>query len=448
MDDPNGVIQHNGQFHLFYQWIADSTHRNGAPFHWGHAVSDDLVHWRDLPVAISPTPDGPDQTGCWSGSSVIDDGVPTCIYTGHGDTGFGVCLATADNDMRVWRKHPASPVIHQPLEAYGFPGNDPYVWRDEESWCCVLTGGVKDVGGVVLLYRSDNLIDWRFVGPLLTGTESSTGSGWEFANVFELDGQYVLTVSGGGLWKSFYFVGDMTGDKFTPRHVDLIDAGGHFYAPYTFIDDHGRRIQYGWSWEGRHEDDYLAAGWSGVHTIGRVLSVRDDNTLGFEPIEEIETLRGDCIETAGSLTAAGDMVEIIVEFATGDWCEAGLIVRASADLQEQTRIVCNRAAGTLCIDRSRASLDPSVHQHVYRTEPIAKSTGGPFVLQADEPLKLRVFVDRSIIEVFANSRMVLTSRVYPTRNDCVHVGSFGARGTVRIWQMQPIWPVSRSIPGR
>ena len=85
---------------------------------------------------------------------------------------------------------------------------------------------------------------------------------------------------------------------------------------------------------------------------------------------------------------------------------------------------------------------------MYRTEPIAKSTGGPFVLQADEPLKLRVFVDRSIIEVFANSRMVLTSRVYPTRNDCVHVGSFGARGTVRIWQMQPMWPVSRSIPGR
>ncbi len=83
MDDPNGVIQVGGEYHLFYQWIPNSPSRSGGPFHWGHAVSNDLVHWRDLPIALSPTPGGPDREGCWSGSAVLDGGAPTIVYRGR-----------------------------------------------------------------------------------------------------------------------------------------------------------------------------------------------------------------------------------------------------------------------------------------------------------------------------------------------------------------------------
>ena len=161
-----------------------------------------------------------------------------------------------------------------------------------------------------------------------------------------------------------------------------------------------------------------------MHTIGRVLSPAPDGTLGCEPIEEIETLRGAHQRSDGRLLAAGDMCEIMAEFAVGGSGQAGLIARASPDLAEQTRVVYDRSSGRLTIDRTRASLDPTVHQHVYRAEPQAKTTGGPIRLRDGESLRARVFVDRSIVEVYANGRTVLTSRVYPTRRDSVQGGAF------------------------
>ena len=459
MDDPNGVIEHNGVYHLFYQWIADSPHRNGGPFHWGHAVSDDLVHWRDLPPALSPTPDGPDRTGCWSGSSIIHQGVPTLMYTGRGDGPGGACMATSDTEMINWVKHPASPVIHQPPHGYEGTGSDPYVWRQDDGYYCVMTGGVKDVGGLALLYRSDDIVQWQFAGPLATGQKQQTGAGWECANLFALDGRHVLTFSGSPLWKSFYAVGEYRDHRFTAQRYEVIDQGGHFYAPYTFIDSRGRRIMYGWSWEGRHEDDYVAAGWSGVHTIGRVLSLGDDGRLGFEPIEEIAKLRGQhrridrqTIATGDATwfeDAGGDMIEVMADVDVGHSDAVSLIVRATPDAREQTRVVYDRTAGTLSIDRTIASLNPAVHQHVYRTEPQAKTTGGPFALTGGQMLRLRVFVDRSIIEVYANGRMCLTSRVYPTRLDALNVGIVATGDEAElvsadVWQVTPIWPVETS----
>ena len=103
MNDPNGLIYWKGHYHLFYQYVP-----NDPPWetkHWGHAVSTDLVHWLDLPVALAPTPGGPDQDGCFSGCAVNHDGVPTLIYTGVRGEHQLPCLATSPDDLITWQKY-------------------------------------------------------------------------------------------------------------------------------------------------------------------------------------------------------------------------------------------------------------------------------------------------------------------------------------------------------
>ena len=105
MNDPNGVIHWKGRYHLFYQHNPNDT--VGNDIHWGHAVSADLVHWTHLPIALAPTPGGPDVDGCWSGCAVDHDGIPTLIYSGNSGGRQLPCIATSDDDLLTWRNTPA-----------------------------------------------------------------------------------------------------------------------------------------------------------------------------------------------------------------------------------------------------------------------------------------------------------------------------------------------------
>ena len=157
MDDPNGVIQVGGEYHLFYQWIPNSPSRSGGAFHWGHAVSNDLVHWRDLPIALSPTPGGPDQEGCWSGGAVNNQGTPTIVYRGRVGGSTAACIATSTDGLLTWKKHLDNPVISEANEEDDYPAGDPYVWREGDFWYCVMGTHTK-TGGAAVLYRSADLL--------------------------------------------------------------------------------------------------------------------------------------------------------------------------------------------------------------------------------------------------------------------------------------------------
>jgi len=154
MNDPNGLIQWQGQTHLFYQYTPGSA-LSGVKY-WGHAVSRDLVHWEHRPVATAPTPDGPDAGGIWSGCAVDDDGVPTAVYTGIDPE--VVCIATSADGLLTWDKHPANPVIAGPPPelAAGAENDfrDPYVWREQGAWHLVLGCKQTGQGGMILRYRS------------------------------------------------------------------------------------------------------------------------------------------------------------------------------------------------------------------------------------------------------------------------------------------------------
>src|SRR6266487_6704302 len=123
LNDPNGLIQWGGTYHLFYQYNPNGPFH--ATIHWGHAASADLVHWRHLPIALAPTPGAADADGCWSGCAVNDGGVPTLIYSGHRNGEQRACLATSADGLLTWQKHPGNPVIPGPP-----PGLDLVAFRD------------------------------------------------------------------------------------------------------------------------------------------------------------------------------------------------------------------------------------------------------------------------------------------------------------------------------
>jgi len=457
MNDPNGLIQWKGRVHLFYQ------HNPNGPFwgtiHWGHAVSGDLVHWTDLPIALSPTPGGPDERGCWSGCAVDDDGIPTLIYTGVYPE--RPCMATSTDGLLTWEKYAGNPVIAAPpkdLDVVGF--RDHSVWREGDTWYQVIGSGIQGLGGTALLYRSPDLVHWEYLNPILVGDEDQagpmwTGTMWECPDFFFLGDKHVLVVSAHASRPLYtaYFVGTYADHRFTPRILGKLDFGDMlFYAPQTFLDDKGRRIMFGWIKEGRSDEAQRAAGWAGVMSLPRALSLRPDGLLGVEPAPEVEVLRGEHYRLTGIVLTPsssgaledvrGACLEIDAEFEPGDAKQVGVKVRCSPDGAEQTRIVYDRLARRLVLNRERSSLSPEVDRGVHE---------GPLDLADGERLRLHVFLDRSVVEIYANGRACLTSRIYPSQPDSLGVHLFAHGGSANlksldVWEMGSIWAARPSRP--
>jgi beta-fructofuranosidase len=449
MNDPNGLIQWKGQYHLFYQYNPFAP--VWGSIHWGHAVSGDLIHWRDLPIALAPTPGSVDEYGVFSGCAFDNDGVPTVLYTGVRKPADGPrielpCLATsADDDLVTWEKYPGNPVIAAPppgLDVLGF--RDHGVWKQDGTWYQVIGSGIRGVGGTVFLYRSVDLVQWEYLRAICTGERSQTGDMWECPDLFQLGDEHVLMVSPIPLRKTLYFVGSFREDRFEAQHQGVVDDGGYFYAPQSFTDDQGRRIMFGWLWEGRDESAQRAAGWAGVMSLPRVFLARSDGALGVQPAPELRSLRrrhtglGNVTVNPTSTTTAelqGAALEIVAEFLTSQATQFGVKVRCAPDGSEQTLIAYDPRSGWLSIDREHSSLDTAVHREPH---------GMHLKLADGENLTLQIFVDHSVVEVYANTRACLTSRVYPTRPDSVGVELFARDGPAQlqrldVWEMSHIW---------
>jgi beta-fructofuranosidase len=447
MNDPNGLIPWRGEYHLFYQHNPSGV--GWGAMHWGHARSHDLVHWDHLPIALAPTPGGPDKDGCWSGCAVDDGGVPTLMYTGIRPQ--VQCLATGSPDLLAWTKHPGNPVIAAAPEGFG-PDDfrDPRVWREEEGWHAAIGTTTAAGLGAVLHYRSPDLRTWEFVGPLLRGADEGTGRIWECPDFYALGDRHVLVTSPVPLRRTIWFSGAYDGRAFQPQSQGIVDHGGHFYAPQTLLDARGRRIMFGWVWEGRSPEAQRAAGWAGVMSLPRVMSLLPNGSLGAEPVAEVTVLRGEHVGYEGlSLSPgllgapadiSGDTLELQITFEAGrtslpDQADAfGLAVRRSPDGQEETRIAYHCRDQRLVVDRSRSSLDPDTTREVY---------SAPLPLRTGQNLSLRVYLDRSVIEVYTNDSACLTSRVYPTRADSLGVALWTSGGRVRVasldaWTMASI----------
>lgn len=448
MNDPNGLIYWDNKYHLFYQHNPDEVVIKNM--HWGHATSEDLIHWVDLPIALAPTHGGPDEGGCWSGCAVNNNGVPTLLYTGvlgeWGEIQQTQCLATSSDGLLTWEKNGDNPLISDipPETKQTRDFRDPYVWRESNLWYMVLGTRIENVGGMILLYTSTDLVNWEYLNPLLIGDKNQNGHMWECPNFFPLDDKWVLIISahlGSRPGRVLYFVGDFKDNHFVPEVEGVLDYG-YLYAPLSMEDKEGRRLMWGWLREGRSDPAQIEAGWSGVQSIPFELTLRGDHHLAMHPINELQDLRTEHYHMENvqvsehiELDILGSSLEIIAEFETGEVGEFGINIAMSGDGNERTSIIYNVQSEQLYVNREHSSSNESVDSW---------ANMAPHLLAPNENLKLHILLDGSVIEIIANNRTRITSRIYPTGKDSQRVAlvsrqSDGRLHSLDIWTMLSIW---------
>ena len=466
MNDINGAIFWKGRYHIFYQHNPEGGYWKWMQ--WGHASSLDLVHWVHHPIALTPTLDGPDREGCYSGGAFLNkEGVPTFIYHGRPD---GTCIATSQDDMLIhWTKHPANPVIPVPKE--GDPGYgqyivfDPCAWLDGDTYYALVGNRVPGASGDgTSLFRSLDLIHWEYLRPFYQSERRWTEADEDCAvpDFFPLEDKHMLLFCS-HLQATQYYLGRLEGNRFDlETHGWMSWPGGHLGGPRTLLDGQGRRVFFDWVREIRGVDRERASGWSGVMTLPRILSLAEDGSLRVEPVPELKALRiQPPVRQNRRLTAdselelndaKGDCLELAIEMVPEDAQEFGVKVRCSSDGAEQTSVSYDVSSKKLKVDVRKSTLDKDIRYLYYRNpkalerlpekKRMVQAQQAPFELAEGEPLKLRIFLDRSILEVFANGRQCITQRIYPSRPDSLGVRLFSRGGSTNInafeaWHMAP-----------
>lgn len=434
LNDPNGLVFYAGEYHLFYQFYPDDT--VWGPMHWGHAVSRDLVNWQHLPIALFP-----DELGyIFSGSGVIDwhnraglgEEAMILFFTHHHpDTrDQRQSLAYSTDNGRSWTKYAGNPIIPTPAHLRDF--RDPKViWYQAEGgaghWVMSLAANDQ-----ILFYTSDNLIDWQENGRFSHPQSAATGL-WETPDLFQLpvagcsESRWVLAIGldnrmPGGRSGTRYFIGTFDGHTFTCDQpgdcVFWADFGADFYAAQSWHDaPDGRRIWLAWMNNWRYAAAIPTSAWRGDLSIPRELElVKTDAGIRLiqQPVSELKRLRHTrWIWTNATIQPdapfhpiiKGTTLEIMAEFE-------GVVkadcfgVRVLSGHENAMTIGYDPQKQILYTDRRQAG---QVYFHA----------DFPGVHQTELPLhhgrlRLHIFVDRSMVEVFASDGLICFSeRLFP-----------------------------------
>lgn len=448
--DPNGAIFWRGRYHLFYIF-----QRAGGVHCWGHASSIDLLHWRHHPTALDVAPGDPDR-GIFSGNAFLDrEGVPTIMY--HG-VNVGNCIAQSRDDLlEHWAKLATNPIV--PIPKPGDPNHgkleswDPHGWFEGGSYYAIFGGRPAT------LLKGPELTQLKYLHPFVENDRLSTeGDDISCPDFFPLGKKHVLVAISHqrgvrawvGTWKDDHFAAE--------NHTVMTYPGSSYFAPETLLDAHGRRILWGWVLDLRGGTDL----WSGVLSAPRVLTLGDDDTLRIAPAAELEKLRLNPrqrrdLALDGEMRLAdltGDSLDLALEIQPGTASEVGVKVRCSPDGAEQTTIVFDPKASELRIDFSKSSLATNIPYRSWvinapkdAAERDRRVTvqSAPLALRENEPLRLRVLLDRSMLEVFANGRLCLTQRIFPTRPDSLGVALTARGGTARVTSFEA-WEMAATNP--
>ena len=451
MNDPNGPVYWKGRYHMFFQYNPDGA--VWGDMHWGHAVSADMVHWRHLPVALAPTPGGPDAQGCFSGTAVIDGGEVAVLYTGvvsapesEATLRDGVhslretqCLATSDDpELKVWKKR-AQPVIAGPPKGMRETGfRDPSPWRQGDVWYMTVGSGVEHEGGEVLLYRSKDLRQWEYLHPVASGVGAKTtaanpvdtGDMWECPELFPLGGKHVLIYSARGHvhWQSGVL--DEKAMRFHPERYGELDYGT-YYAAKTQLDANGRRIVWGWVNETRPEAEYSAAGWAGLMSLPRVLTLRGDGALGIEVLETVRELREGEKRLKPGADVEAECRRLAVRSATGE-----MLGSFAAEKPFVAELVGRLASGEMKEPVLRLQYDPADRDAM-------KVDGVRVPIAAGDAVEAHIYIDGSVAELIVNGSAAFTKRFYYAGNEApavsLHIdGHAGALRDLRVWDLKPI----------
>ena len=429
-NDPNGLIFFGGMAHLFCQY--NPYHPYWESMHWGHFVSTDLIRWEFLPVALAPDHKYDCGGGCFSGTALERAGKLILMYTGVAKNVQQQCLAVSEDGV-TFEKAAANPVIPASLLPEGCSGRDfrdPKVFEREGIFYCIT--GVRDgETGNLLLFRSPDLLEWSFVGRLLSPGEDGMiiGGACECPDYFEADGKELLLFCAmnyperegrfQNVHSSLYMTGrfDLFSGRFLPETCGELDGGFDFYAPQTMRLPDGRRVLIAWKQMWGRIIPTAKDGWAGSFTLPRELHVIDGLLLQT-PVKEIEHYRcGEvsyhdiplCNESIRLTGIEGTVLELEAVFSLKSAKRAGVVLFQGEN--HETLVFYDAETGRVVFDRSRSGADQrgSEKESNVRVLPLPLENG---------IVSFRIFLDVSSVEVFLNGgRGVMTGNIYADEGD-------------------------------
>jgi len=434
MNDPNGTIYHNGTYHLFYQHNPYGD--QWGHMHWGHARSQDLVHWEQLPIALWPSLDE-GEAHIFSGCAAVNGaGEPLLFYTsvkeGERDDRLPneQWAAIGDADWITWRKHPANPILS--LTTHGGPPfegdwRDPFIFTEAGRTFMVVGGNYAENAAVALYEATDDtLATWRYQ-KLIYQRPRTEMSFCECPNFFKVGDEWILLLS--PYRPVEYVVGDFDLDTLTfiPQHEGILDPGEqdvpNFYASNILYDAQGRTILLGWV-----RGFPQGAGWNGCLALPRVLSIGPDGRPEQMPLPQLQQLRDR--HYAESNIMLHNRRHRVTEIE-GDALEIQALFQPNG--------------GTILLrTRCAASGDRAVEISYDGAFLDLLGTRVPLVLHEDEPLKLHLFLDKSVVELFVNGGRIAITRLIDAPLDDLGIEVVVNEGeatliSLDVWTMRPIW---------
>lgn len=416
LNDPNGCIQYNRLYHVFFQWNPFAT-AHGSKY-WGHYTSPDLINWQLERSAIAP--DQPyDRHGCYSGSAIEHEGKMYIFYTGNvkqadGNRQTSQCLAVSEDGIHFEK---LGPVIQQP-EGFTAHFRDPKVWKEADRWLMVIGAQDKDENGCVAMYSSHNLYEWDYQG-IVTGSNyngnDNLGYMLECPDLFELDDETVLVVCPQGLepkgltqqnlFQAGYVTGRLDGSKLDHGPFTELDRGFDFYAPQTMIDEQGRRLLIAWMGmtdEREQLQPTIEYGWVHAMTIPRELELRDGKILQH-PVAEMRQLRRNPVKPRRlELNNEPQLLESLNSHAMEimiDQLDVEESESFSMAIADDALISFDTVEKVLTLKRKNLAAKGKMESRSCRIQALNK---------------MQIYLDTSSIEMFVNDgKEVFTARIFP-----------------------------------
>lgn len=455
-NDPNGLVYYNDEYHLFYQYNPYGD--TWGHMTWGHAISRDLLHWENLPTAIQEyiDPASGDSTMIFSGTVVVDNNNTSglcdgkdclvAVYTSHVHAGGEgkrqhESLAFSNDRGRTWKLYNHNPVLDIGRKDFRDPKIFWYEPKKEWVMLVVIPDQYK-----VQFYRSSNLKEWTLRGSF--GPLGDTLKIWECPDLYDLpiegttDRKWVLSLSGShpagpGFVGMQYFVGQFDGDTFRPddpiQPPLYVEVGKDFYAGIIFNNVRAP-VMVGWANNWTYARQTPTSPWRGAMSLPRALSLRKTSAgirLVQKPVEQLATLRGAAIPVAPPIS--GKTLEIEIEIVPGTEGQAGVRVLMSKD--EATAIGYDALKHELFVDRT--------HSGNIGFHPAFASVESVKLNPVEGRIKLHLFIDQSIVEVFANDgEQAISELIFPLGNEA-RVETFATDGNsstiLNAWEMKSVW---------